>query len=532
MSAPIASFTVPYLTSQLVISPDGTRIFVLGDGEVHALDVSSGREVASAPVSDDGMLALTPDGKNLAVGRGTEVVLLDPQSLSVATVLENEDVVGGRIVVSADGDMIAYAVNGTLIVRPLAHPQSAGTQFPTGDQSDPRGIAFAKDKRTVYATRGDGLTLAWDTVGDRQVVRRLALPPRPDPAPLVWARVSPDGRTVAYLVDGQGSFAVQFLDVATATWTKRSAYTPEEAFVADISWDRGGHLLATAWGGQSVRVWDPRTARLVAEHHVPEDHGITTTVGLSGDRARVVVGTDEGWLHTFSSSSGRSEGRPVHVGPEMPVHQEIPVYTIDVDTDGDRALASVGGVLHLVDLTAGTVLESKDDLGFQVESYTRSPIDDTVTVGGFDCISKCSGSVNGVLSDNKRVAKLDPETLETQSGPTKVDAFGHLGFSRDGARMIASDEKVVSLTTAEGGESLGSLRLGDDGIGGAFFATAAFTADESRVLIASDDGELFVWDPAPSAAVRAACQMAGRDLTEEEWRTFLPDREPFPVCPQ
>ena len=532
MSAPIASFTVPYLTSQLVISPDGTRIFVLGEDEVHALDVSSGREVGSAPVSDDGMLALTPDGKNLAVARGTEVALLEPQNLSVATVLENEDVVGGRIVVSADGDMIAYAVNGTLIVRPLAHPHIAGTLFPTGDQNDPRGTAFAKDKRTVYTTRGDGLTLAWDAVGDRQLVRRVALPPRPDPAPLVWARISPDGRTVAYLVDGQGSFAVQFLDVATAAWTARSAYSPAVGALADIGWDRGGRLFATAWGGQSVRVWDPRTARLVAEHQVPEDHGITTTVGLSGNGTRVVVGTDEGWLHTFSTSSGRSAGTPVHVGPEMPPDQGVPVLTLNVDTDGDRALASVGGVLHLVNLTAGTVVESKDDLGFLVEWYARSPADDIVTVGGFDCISKCSGPVTGVLSDNNRVATLDPETLQVRSGPTKVDAFGHLGFSRDGARMIASDAKVVSLTTAEGGESLGSLRLGDDGIGGASFATAAFTADESRVLIASDDGELFVWDPAPSAAVRAACQMAGRDVTEEEWRTFLPDREPFAVCPQ
>ena len=69
MSAPVASFTVPYLTSQLVVSPDGTRIFIPGGGEVHALDVSKGREVGSAPVSDERMLALTPDGKNLAVQR-------------------------------------------------------------------------------------------------------------------------------------------------------------------------------------------------------------------------------------------------------------------------------------------------------------------------------------------------------------------------------------------------------------------------------------------------------------------------------
>ena len=90
----------------------------------------------------------------------------------------------------------------------------------------------------------------------------------------------------------------------------------------------------------------------------------------------------------------------------------------------------------------------------------------------------------------------------------------------------------MSLTATEGGDSLGSLRLGDDGIGGAFFVTAAFTPDEERVLIVSDDGGLYVWDYSPDAATRAACQAAGRDLTEEEWQTYLPEREPFEVCPQ
>ena len=130
MSAPVASFTVPYLASQLVVSPDGTRVFITGGGEVHALDVSKGREVGSAPVGDEVFLALTPDGKKLAVQRDTDVALLDPQSLSVTSVLANDGVVGGDFVVSADGNMIAYAVDGTLLVRPLADPETAGTRFP------------------------------------------------------------------------------------------------------------------------------------------------------------------------------------------------------------------------------------------------------------------------------------------------------------------------------------------------------------------------------------------------------------------
>ena len=49
MSAPVASFTVPYLTSQLAISPDGTRVFVTGEREVHALDVAKAERCGRRP---------------------------------------------------------------------------------------------------------------------------------------------------------------------------------------------------------------------------------------------------------------------------------------------------------------------------------------------------------------------------------------------------------------------------------------------------------------------------------------------------
>ena len=513
VTAPVASFTIPFLTNQLAISPDGARVFVTGGDEVHALDVSRGRELRSAPVSDDDLLALTPDGKSLAVARGDAVALLDPESLSVRSVIENEGTVGGDIVVSADGDTIAYAVDDTLVVRPLANPDSAGTQFPTGDRVAPSGIAFAKDERTVYATRNDGLTLAWDAVGDRQLVRPMTLPPRPDPATVQWVRISPDGRTVAYFVtDGSESWAVQFLDVASATWTRRSPFIFSPGFLSDIAWDRGGHLFATAWSDQSVRVWDPRTARLVVEHQVPEDHGVTTAVGLSGDGARVVVGTDEGWVHTFGTSSGRPVGRPVHVGPTMPPDRGVPIFSIDVDTDGGRALASVGGTLHLLDPSGGRVLRSTE-LGFVMESFARSPVDGTVTV---------SGGVNLQQGAPNRIATLNPESLEGLPGPANADAVLNLGFSRDGARLLSSSDRVVSLTAMNGRGSLGSLRLGDGGVGGSFVGSAVFTPDESRVLLASYDARIFVWDPAPATASAAACRMAGRDLTDEEWLTVPP----------
>ena len=328
---------------------------------------------------------------------------------------------------------------------------------------------------------------------------------------------------MAYLVsDGAESWGVQFLDVESATWTRRSDLVLSPTFQADIAWDRGSSRFGTAWGDQSVRVWDPATAQLVAEHAVPEEHGVAVAVGFSDDGSRVVVGTDEGWVHTFGTTSGESVGPPIHLGAMMPPDRGVPVYSIHVDADGSRVLASVGGTLHLMDPLRGRVLRSRD-LGFVMDSFVRSPVDGTVTVSG-DLILRWGSS--------ERVATLDPETLESLPGPPSAVAVKNLGLSRDGSTLLGTGERDVSLTAMDGRGSLGTLHVGDGGLGGHFFSSAVLVDDDSRVLIASEQGGLFLWDPDPDTATRAACRMAGRGLTDEEWQTYLPDREPFEVCPQ
>ena len=58
-----------------------------------------------------------------------------------------------------------------------------------------------------------------------------------------------------------------------------------------------------------------------------------------------------------------------------------------------------------------------------------------------------------------------------------------------------------------------------------------FVGDTHDVTIAWYDGGTFHWDTDPGRALAFACQMAGRDLTEEEWAEFLPDQPYREVCP-
>ena len=279
-------------------------------------------------------------------------------------------------------------------------------------------------------------------------------------------------------------------------------------YYVDIAWRPDSTEVAVAQGDRTVRRFDRRTGAVTAEHDLPEVQGVAHSVGYSGDGSRLLVGTDAGWVHALDTESGRPAGRPILV------KDRVPIWGIGVDRDGSRALTSVGGKVQLLDLSRGTVLRTQD-IGFQAGSFTWSGDSRTVVVGGNDNATDGSG----------RVALLDPQTLETRAlsaGP-EAGGGGLALYSRDGNRFVIAGAGRVSLWEATTARLVGSLLVeGADGAG--------FAADTNDVLIASTVPEVSAWDPRPQAAVEAACQLAGRDLTKQEWQTYLPNRPYSSVC--
>ena len=117
----------------------------------------------------------------------------------------------------------------------------------------------------------------------------------------------------------------------------------------------------------------------------------------------------------------------------------------------------------------------------------------------------------------------DAKTNAWLAEPNATQPFGgpYLAWSADGAFIASAGEGSVSVWDGRTGAFLGAAAAPDGAV--------AFTED-SKVLIAARDGSVRTWDPRPSAWVAAACRMAGRDLTEAEWRSYLPDRDYAPVC--
>ncbi|KAB7745695.1 hypothetical protein GA707_07275 [Nostocoides sp. F2B08] len=503
LARPVAAFNLPFpIHSQLAVSDDGARVYLANDDAALMLDAASGSVLRSAP--DIGPIALTADGSVLVGVRGRQIALLDPELLTVTSVIEeNEDIDG--LMLSPRGGMLGYGVDGALVVRSLTDPDQGGLRL-TGAESG--GIGFSPDGRTLYSRGGERL-LVWDLVGDRRFVRSLPVEPQRD-SDRAMTMVSPDGRTVGSLIGGvPESFAVQFLDVESGVRTPISTFRESNTYFGDLSWRPDSRMLASVQNDQWVDLWDPATGQAAGQHRVPDRYGIVESVRFSGDGDRLVVGTHEGWVYTVDVSTLEILGKPVLVTAD------VPIRGLAANGDGERALVWIDRKLQLLDLAQGRVLKSADP-GLDVQGLAWTPDGKTVVLVGTDPSRDVQSTV----------AFLDPSTLATvsrSSGPHIADGY-MIQFSPDGGQFATSGSGRVGLWDARTRGYLGFVTTDEE-------AHAGFAPGTSDVLIASLDGEVSVWDPRPEAAVAAACRIAGREMTDAEWSAYLPDRKPFDVCP-
>ena len=69
-------------------------------------------------------------------------------------------------------------------------------------------------------------------------------------------------------------------------------------------------------------------------------------------------------------------------------------------------------------------------------------------------------------------------------------------------------------------------------LGPEFETGIAFLPDGHTMHIAASNGQTFRWDTEPAAWLTYACQVAGRNLDEEEWRSVFGSEPYRETCPQ
>ncbi len=487
----------------IAFSPDGRTLASTSRdrNEVALWDLATRTQLATLSGHTDLVVdvAFSPDGHTLATGaRDQTAILWDLDTRTMKATLTGHTTQVTSLAFSPDGRTLATGVyDGTIFLwDAIRHTQLATL---TGhNHLEVSGLAFSPDGRTLASAGLDHRVVLWD-LSPRQVTTLTAH------TDMVFASAfSPDGRTLA---TGGKDREMMLWDTTTRTRVATLPAHTGNDWVLTLAFSPDGRTLASAGYDGTVMLWDTATRTRLAtlEGHTDwvlsvafsPDGRILASGGYdsNGDRDGKVILWDVATrtqLATLPSSLGVTDvafspdGRTLAAGDK-----DHTVILWDISTR--RSLATLTGHIH------------------ELRSLAFSPDGRTLATG----------------DKNGKVILWDISTrgsLATLTGHTD-EVFG-LAFSPDGRTLATGgkDTKVILWDIATR-RSLATLTGHTDMV-----QSVAFSPDGRTLATTSADTEVILWNTDVESVRRRLCDLVGRDLTREEWTTFLGDRPYQSTC--
>ncbi|GAA1765488.1 nSTAND1 domain-containing NTPase [Agromyces humatus] len=534
----------------LALSPDGRHVAVadsrfegqLGVVTVATIDLESGEfrriegiHQSAQPFSRSVALVFTPDGR-LVVGTGaTQLSVIDPDSVGiVASIRVPRASANAAMAATSDGRLIASGDDALVAVDLTSGDLLWSQEFATAQPAPCPWLTVAQSRSTVFC--GD----LWGRIEERSLDTGLPTGRHLDPqlgavGPLT---VSPNGDELVAIGAGSSAISRWRLDGSGAI-TRMIAHGQ----VATGGYDPSGTLIlvaerapwATEWSDLTQHsVWDPRTD--ATRLRVPGVGGFVDWVDTD-----VLHGVIPGYTGTgyFDASTGAHlEGDPVpwplnvlfrdsgrriyladgtgaitpvdpgtrrHLEPEM--HFDGVTVAISASTDGATlAVTTVkDGVCttRLVDAATGTAI-SRELIGPELTVLARP------------------GEL--IAADDNRLLRYSvPDLDPIDALPGVKGGLASLQVSDDRRTLVAgANDDTVTLYDLVAG-----IRLGDPIPSESPQITPGYLRPDGRELLVNMRDGVAVWDLDPDAQLRAACRLAGRDLTREEWATHFGAIAPY-----
>jgi WD40 repeat protein len=498
---PVALLDLGGHAERPVVAPGGRSLWSSGAGVLRETQLPSGRALRTLTPAGldlgvlDDAFALSPSGSSLAVGAGNQLALVDTARGTVSHVLP---VAGGvdRIGFAADGSKVASAGD-TLMVWDTSGEEPVELLVQDGGGGWP---VFDASGRTLYTSQFDGLLLAWDISGERGFLPSVGVRSAVEGV----STFSPDGRRLLR-ASGYPRPRLTIQDVATGVESGAVDVHQDLTVWLDGGWSADGALVTMQTGDDVVAVWDSTTLAQVAHRALPEGEEVAyAELTASG---ALLAGTTRGRVHVLDARTLQPRREPVNVAPGRGDESPGVVSALHARPGTTEVLAGVeGGGLFLVDTVSGAVRPL--ELGVEAFGVAWSPDGRRLAV-----TTRNGGVGLREVAERRWVAPVTDRQPFAGWAPM---------FAADGSEWAAAASGRVGRWDGRTGAFLGAVSVDA--------AAVQYLPDRSTLLVAEAVGPVRRWDLDPGSWVRAACDVVGRDLTEEEWRNYLPEREFRPVC--
>jgi len=545
----------------LALDSSGSRLAVESDdsGAADVYDTGTGQLLqhldglagakTDATSSTNGALAYGPDGRLYVGSRGTVLRVFDPATFAmVGQIPVPEDSTSTDLKFSTDGRwIIASGVSGTMIRIDLDKQTVAWTLNST-DLTSGCSSAFVFSKETDQLWCGDifgvvhersvtsGAPTGRTLESQRGFLTYLAL--ITVPAGLMLVASNPNASAMTrWIVDGagpiqrftapgqvivsdvtdgkllvgvpNGSTSPQFNLIYTLWDTATGAPVPD--FPNFIYADSQGDVVNGALGSYTIGTYNVTTKQ---KRSLSYDliHPLVKSSILSHDTTVGVLGYADGHADEIDGAGSK-----------------LATMQIPNDTGGNPS--SVDGVAISNDDSTIYLLHLNDGV-FAFDAKTGRLISQKKD----GLVSFMATSTKGVLVVTRvdgTLAICDPRTLaETGSLPGASGAILNARFSDDGNVLVT----VGSDDTASVYDMQARVRLGDPIP--IHLANAGrnidVRGDGQEIAITTSSGEksgVVLWDLNPADWETAACKIAGRNLTKQEWTEYIGDLAPYgPLC--
>ncbi|MFD9791518.1 helix-turn-helix domain-containing protein [Streptomyces sp. NPDC059070] len=383
-------------TYDAVFSPDGTTLAtgtsdgLPGQGGVTVRDAATGSITATLAgySGRPGALTAAPDGHAVASvdSEGTVRLVDVTRSRRTRTLYTAGTTKIGALALSPDGRSLAVG-DATARVWDTATGRPRATLPDRARMGELQELAFTPDSRALAAT-GALDTRLWEPASDHVLTGRSDAPDG-----VVGTALSPDGRTRATIAARTG--AVTLWDIASGR--VRATLPRSENRSAVLSFSPDGRTVATA-DGTALRLWDSTTGQLRTTLTPPHPadtasrpSGLATRDELCGG-VRTMAFSPDG--RTLASSDGRrvlvwdvatGRVRTAYTGPcDTLGAQRLGFTHLVFSPDGRTLAAPYGNQVRLWDVTAGRDLATLTGHSGTVQDIAFAPDGRTLATAGSD----------------------------------------------------------------------------------------------------------------------------------------------------